>query len=100
MSEDSEDTKIGEQAGRSRVSPHLKRALAFGINCLRGVGQVFFMNNPLSGLVILAGLFVQSPRVTTYGMSNVTKAVGFRKQRALGSLPAITDADERADGQV
>jgi hypothetical protein len=73
--EDSEDTQIGEQAGRTLVSPHLKRALAFCINCLRGVGQVFFMNNPLSGLVILAGLFVQSPRVATYGTSPVCVAV-------------------------
>ena len=28
--------------------------------CLRGVGQVVFMNNPIAGLLILIGLFVAS----------------------------------------
>ena len=49
------------------MSPQTKRVLSFIVNCLRGVGQVFFMNNPLSGLIILTGLFVQSPRVAFHG---------------------------------
>jgi urea transporter len=32
--------------------------LAFVDSCLRGVGQVCFMNNPITGLAILAGMFV------------------------------------------
>ena len=28
---------------------------------LRGIGQVIFVNNPLSGLLILLALFIQSP---------------------------------------
>lgn len=28
---------------------------------LRGVAQVTFVNNPLSGLIIVAGLFLQNP---------------------------------------
>ena len=35
---------------------------------LRGIGQVIFLNNPLSGLLILAALFIQSPWVGTMGL--------------------------------
>jgi urea transporter len=33
-------------------------ALAFADSCLRGVGQVCFMNNPVTGLLILVAMFV------------------------------------------
>jgi hypothetical protein len=33
-------------------------ALDFVDYCLRGVGQVCFMNNPITGLAILVGMFV------------------------------------------
>ena len=33
-------------------------ALAFVDSCLRGVGQVVFMNNPITGLLILVAMFV------------------------------------------
>lgn len=36
--------------------------------CLRGVGQVYFQDNPLSGLFILIGLFIESPRVAIHGV--------------------------------
>lgn len=36
-------------------------ALAFVDSCLRGVGQVIFMNNPLTGFAVLVGYFVASP---------------------------------------
>jgi urea transporter len=36
--------------------------------CLRGIAQVYFQNNPLSGLFILAGLFLQSSRVAMHGL--------------------------------
>ena len=39
--------------------------------CLRGIGQVVFMNNPLVGLLILAGLFLQSTRVAVHGLIGV-----------------------------
>lgn len=35
---------------------------------LRGVGQVFFQNSPLSGLLMLVGLYWQSSRVATHGV--------------------------------
>ena len=35
---------------------------------LRGIGQVIFVNNPVSGLLILAALFIQSPWVATMGL--------------------------------
>ena len=35
---------------------------------LRGIGQVYFMNNPVSGLLILAALFIQSTRVAVHGI--------------------------------
>lgn len=34
---------------------------------LRGISQVMFVNNPLSGLVILAGLLLQNPWWTLTG---------------------------------
>jgi hypothetical protein len=36
--------------------------------CLRGIAQVCFQNNPLSGLFILAGIFLQSSRVAMHGL--------------------------------
>jgi urea transporter len=35
--------------------------LVFVDSCLRGVGQVCFMNNPLTGLFILAGMWIAEP---------------------------------------
>ena len=35
--------------------------LAFIDSCLRGVGQVCFMNNPVTGLAILVAMFVAEP---------------------------------------
>jgi urea transporter len=35
--------------------------LAFVDSCLRGVGQVCFMNNPVTGLLILAGMWIAEP---------------------------------------
>jgi len=42
--------------------------LLFSEICLRGIGQVFFQNNPISGLLILIGLFIQSTRVALHGV--------------------------------
>ena len=36
-------------------------AVEFVDSCLRGVGQVCFMNNPITGLAILAAMFVAEP---------------------------------------
>jgi urea transporter len=36
--------------------------------CLRGIGQVYFQNNPLTGLLILIGMFVQSSRIAVHGI--------------------------------
>jgi urea transporter len=35
---------------------------------LRSIGQVYFCNNPVSGFLILIGLFVQSTRVAVHGL--------------------------------
>jgi len=37
----------------------------------RGIAQVYFQNNPLSGLFILAGIFVQSTRVAVHGIISI-----------------------------
>ncbi|NXL13700.1 UT2 protein, partial [Setophaga kirtlandii] len=39
---------------------------------LRGTSQVMFVNNPLSGLIILAGLFIQSPWWMLTGCTGTT----------------------------
>jgi urea transporter len=36
--------------------------------CLRGISQVYFQNNPMSGLFILVRLFLQSTRVAIHGV--------------------------------
>jgi len=41
---------------------------------LRGIGQVIFLNNPLSGLLILAALFIQSPWVAIMGLVAVVSS--------------------------
>jgi solute carrier family 14 (urea transporter) len=38
---------------------------------LRGIGQVIFVNNPFSGLLILLALFIQSPWVGVMGLVGV-----------------------------
>ncbi|MEM9219411.1 MAG: urea transporter [Cyanobacteria bacterium P01_F01_bin.150] len=38
---------------------------------LRGIGQVIFINNPISGLLILIALFIQSPWVGAMGLLGV-----------------------------
>ncbi len=38
---------------------------------LRGIGQVIFVNNPVSGLLILVALFIQSPWVAIMGLVGV-----------------------------
>ncbi|XP_786452.4 urea transporter 1 [Strongylocentrotus purpuratus] len=40
----------------------------FPIACARALGQPIFVNNPFSGILILAGLFVQSPWRTICGL--------------------------------
>jgi hypothetical protein len=42
--------------------------LLFTEASLRGIGQVFFQNNPLSGLFILVAMFLQSSRVAVHGI--------------------------------
>lgn len=42
--------------------------LLFAEANLRGMAQVYFQNNPLSGLFILIGMFVQSTRVAVHGL--------------------------------
>lgn len=46
----------------------LQKSLLFTQKCFRGIAQVYFMNNPFSGLLILIGLLVQSTRVAVYGL--------------------------------
>lgn len=42
--------------------------LKFLSTCLRGIGQVYFQNNPVSGLLILMGMFLQSSRIAVHGI--------------------------------
>lgn len=42
--------------------------LLFTEASLRGMGQVFFQNNPLSGVCILVAMFLQSSRVAVHGI--------------------------------
>ena len=63
----SDDSERDAVTDDRRIRLQVKWMLAFVVNCLRGVGQVFFANNPLSGVVILSGLVVQSPRVAIHG---------------------------------
>jgi urea transporter len=52
------------------VTKHMPmpKTCLFVESCLRGIGQVFFQNNPVSGLLIAIGLFVQSTRVAVHGI--------------------------------
>jgi urea transporter len=51
------DGTMAEAGERADANP----LLAFVDSCLRGVGQVVFMNNPLTGLAILIAMFVHEP---------------------------------------
>lgn len=54
---------------------------------LRGIGQVYFCNNPVTGALILMGLFLQSYRVAMYGIlgvfSGTLAALVFNYDRSL-----------------
>ena len=42
--------------------------LLFTEASLRGIGQVYFQNNPLTGLFVLVAMFIQSTRVAVHGV--------------------------------
>lgn len=46
----------------------VKTPILFIEASFRGIAQVFFQNNPLSGLLILIAMFVQSSRVAVHGI--------------------------------
>ena len=54
----------------SFVTKHMPmpKTCLFVESCLRGIGQVVFQNNPISGLLIAVGMFVQSSRVSLHGI--------------------------------
>jgi urea transporter len=60
--------------------------------CFRGVSQVYFQNNPMSGLLILFGLIIQSPMVALHGVIGlvcgnlVAALLGFDKGLARSGL--------------
>jgi urea transporter len=49
----------------------LQRSLLFIQRCFRGMSQVYFQNNPLSGMLIFAAMLIQSTRVAVYGLVGV-----------------------------
>jgi len=54
---------------------------------LRSAGKVYFCNSPISGLLILVGLFIQSARTATFGLVGLLTgnavALGLRFNRTL-----------------
>ncbi len=51
-------------------------ALEFADSCLRGVGQVCFMNNPVTGLAILIAMFVAEPWLGFAGALGLVVSTG------------------------
>jgi hypothetical protein len=51
-----------------RLPGAMTSILLFAEASLRGIAQVFFQNNPLSGLFILVAMFIQSTRVAVHGV--------------------------------
>jgi urea transporter len=49
------------------------KLIDFIIACLRGSGQVVFMNNPWSGLLIIVGLLIQSAWIGSMGKHIIAK---------------------------
>ena len=81
--------------------------------CLRGISQVYFQNNPISGLIILIGMFIQSTRVAVHGVialvcgNLVAFLLGFDEGLAMSGLfgynsflvgLALATFDDRAAG--
>ena len=66
--------------------PYVTTPLTYMDWCMRGIGQIFFCNNPLSGAFILAALFIQSSRVAVHCILAVltatlsARALGFEKE--------------------
>ncbi|CAF1443563.1 unnamed protein product [Adineta steineri] len=54
-----------------RRFPYLKYFILFIDSCLRGIGQVMFANNPLSGLIILIGLMLSQLELSLYGLLGI-----------------------------
>uniref|UniRef100_A0A8C3UTK1 Urea transporter n=1 Tax=Catharus ustulatus TaxID=91951 RepID=A0A8C3UTK1_CATUS len=61
----------------ANISPLLYKPLMFQLVdwILRGTSQVMFVNNPLSGLIILVGLFIQSPWWMLTGCTGTTVSI-------------------------
>lgn len=53
-----------------------RAVVAFLDSCLRGVGQVIFMNNPVSGALIFAGIWVASPWMFVCTLVGLVAATG------------------------
>lgn len=64
-----------------------KPGLAFVDSCLRGVGQVVFLNNPVTGLLVLVAYLVSSPWLVACGAAGVAvstataQLLGFDRSR-------------------
>lgn len=68
--------------------------LLFVEACLRGIGQVFFQNNPLSGLFMLVALFIQSTRVAVHGV--IALVVGNMAGKLMGFDESFVSCGEFA----
>lgn len=51
-----------------------RRGLAFGDSCLRGVGQIILMNNPITGALIIAALYLADPWLGTMSLVGLVTA--------------------------
>lgn len=59
--------------------PQVAGVLIYLDQCLRGVSEVVFMNNPLSGLVIMIALIIFDTRVGLHGLLGVLVSTGTAK---------------------
>ncbi|MGB3203850.1 MAG: urea transporter [Crinalium sp.] len=65
--------------------------LDFINSLLRGIGQVIFLNNPISGFLILTALFIQSPWVGFLSLVGVTAST-------ISAIALKLDRDSRRNG--
>eukprot|EP00051_Salpingoeca_urceolata_P008687 m.108037 g.108037 ORF g.108037 m.108037 type:complete len:505 (+) comp15878_c0_seq2:240-1754(+) len=57
--------------GMKRFASYRGRAVAFVDSCLRGLGQVVFLDNPVMGLFVVAAAFVNNVHLATMGLLGV-----------------------------
>lgn len=82
----------------TRVPPGAAQTLIYADQCLRGVSEVVFVSNPISGLIIVAALLTFDVRVSLHGLLGVLASTGAAKMLRSRGCKGYDGVDVGLDG--